>query len=132
AVLTPDHRGVRGGPAGPRGGRPSRARRGRDHPGCPGAGALVHHLRGRGVVRGPVVRGSRTVTAVVITGGTSGVGLACAHRFAAGDDARIVLVGGNAERGEKACAAVRSSAPAATVHFVAADANDPAQATAAA
>lgn len=69
------------------------------------------------------------MTAVVITGGTSGVGLACAHRFAEQDDVGLVLVGRNAERGEKAAAAVRAAAPHATVHVVAGDANDPDQAT---
>jgi 2-hydroxycyclohexanecarboxyl-CoA dehydrogenase len=69
--------------------------------------------------------------AVVITGGTSGVGLATAHRFAAAGD-RLVLIGRDAERGRKACATVRSAVPGAEVGFVAGDANDPAQATAAA
>lgn len=70
--------------------------------------------------------------AVLITGGTSGVGLATAHRFAAAGVTRIALIGRNAERGEKACAAVRAAAPRADVHFVAGDANDPAQAVSAA
>jgi NAD(P)-dependent dehydrogenase (short-subunit alcohol dehydrogenase family) len=69
--------------------------------------------------------------AVLITGGTSGVGLATAHRFAAAD-ARIALIGRNAERGKQACDAVRAAAPKADVHFVAGDANDPGQAEAAA
>lgn len=69
--------------------------------------------------------------AVVITGGTSGVGLATAHRFAAEGD-RVVLIGRDAERGRKACAAVRAVKPEAEVHFVAGDANDPARAQAAA
>jgi 2-hydroxycyclohexanecarboxyl-CoA dehydrogenase len=67
---------------------------------------------------------------VIVTGGTSGVGLAAAHRYAAAGD-RVVLVGRNAERGEKALGAVRAATPAAEVHFVAADANDPARAVAA-
>ncbi|HEY4004910.1 MAG TPA: SDR family oxidoreductase [Pseudonocardia sp.] len=70
--------------------------------------------------------------AVLITGGTSGVGLATAHRFASAGVARIALIGRNAERGDKACSAVRAAAPEAAVHFVAGDANDPAQAVAAA
>jgi NAD(P)-dependent dehydrogenase (short-subunit alcohol dehydrogenase family) len=69
--------------------------------------------------------------AVIITGGTSGVGLATAHQFAA-EGARIALIGRNAERGRKACASVQAAAPGAHVHFVAGDANDPAQAVAAA
>ena len=70
--------------------------------------------------------------AVIITGGTSGVGLATAHRLAADGDTRIALIGRNAERGKEACAAVSAAAPACDVHFVAGDANDPAQADAAA
>src|ERR1700756_2750725 len=69
--------------------------------------------------------------AVLITGGTSGVGLATAHRFAA-TGARIALIGRNAERGKQARDALRAAAPKADVHFVAGDANDPAQAVAAA
>ncbi|MDN5856400.1 MAG: SDR family oxidoreductase [Actinomycetia bacterium] len=69
---------------------------------------------------------------VVITGGTSGVGLATAHRLAADGDTRIALIGRNGERGEKACAAVRAAHPDCAVHFVAGDANDAAQAVGAA
>lgn len=72
------------------------------------------------------------MTAVIITGGTSGVGLATAHRLAADGDTRIALIGRNAERGKQACAAVHAAAPATDVHFVAGDANDPAQAETAA
>ena len=70
--------------------------------------------------------------AVVIAGGTSGVGLATAHRLGADGDTRIVLVGRDPGRGAKACAAVRAVRPGCDVHFVAGDVNDPAQATAAA
>ena len=70
--------------------------------------------------------------AVLITGGTSGVGLATAHRFAAAGVTRLALIGRNVERGKEAAAAVRRAAPAADVHFVAGDANDPAQAVSAA
>jgi NAD(P)-dependent dehydrogenase (short-subunit alcohol dehydrogenase family) len=69
---------------------------------------------------------------VIITGGTSGVGLATAHRLAAGGDTRIALIGRNTERGKDAAVAVRAAAPDCDVHFVAGDANDPAQAVAAA
>jgi len=72
-----------------------------------------------------------TARSVIITGGTSGVGLATAHRFAEAGD-RIVLVGRNGERGKQACAAVVEAAPRAEVHFVAGDANDPVQALTAA
>lgn len=67
---------------------------------------------------------------VVITGGTSGVGLATAHRFAAAGDTRIALIGRNGERGKQAVAAVAAAAPRCDVQFVAGDANDPAQALA--
>ena len=66
--------------------------------------------------------------AVLITGGTSGVGLATAHRFAQAQGTRIALIGRNVERGKRACEAVRRKAPKADVHFVAGDANDPVQA----
>ena len=58
---------------------------------------------------------------IVVTGGTSGIGLAAACRFAADPTARIVLNGRNAERGEAACGAVRARHPSASVHFIAAD-----------
>ena len=66
--------------------------------------------------------------AVVITGGTSGVGLAAAHQLAEAGVPRIAILGRNAERGEAARAAVLDAHPKTAVHFVAADANDPAQA----
>lgn len=72
--------------------------------------------------------GDHAGRAVIIVGGTSGVGLATAHRLAAEGDTRIALIGRNVERGKDACAAVRAAAPACDVHFVAGDANDPAQA----
>src|SRR5205085_1635686 len=67
--------------------------------------------------------------AVLITGGTSGVGLATAHRIARAGATRIAVIGRNAERGKRACEALRRVAPKADVHFVPGDANDPAQAT---
>jgi len=65
---------------------------------------------------------------VVIAGGTSGVGLATAHRFAAAGVPRLVLVGRNEERGGTARDAVRAAWPGTQVEFASADANDPAQA----
>jgi NAD(P)-dependent dehydrogenase (short-subunit alcohol dehydrogenase family) len=65
---------------------------------------------------------------VVIAGGTSGVGLATAHRFAEAGVPRIALVGRNEERGNAARDAVRAAWPQAQVEFTSADANDPAQA----
>jgi NAD(P)-dependent dehydrogenase (short-subunit alcohol dehydrogenase family) len=66
--------------------------------------------------------------AVVITGGTSGVGLAAAHHFAAAGVTRLALLGRNRERGEQARSGVLAAHPKTTVHFIAVDANDPAQA----
>jgi 2-hydroxycyclohexanecarboxyl-CoA dehydrogenase len=67
--------------------------------------------------------------AVVITGGTSGVGLASAHQFAEAGVRGLALLGRNSERGAAAVEAVLESHPKTAVHFVAVDANDPAQAT---
>ena len=67
--------------------------------------------------------------ALVITGGTSGVGLAAAHQFAAAGTRRIALIGRNRERGEAACKAVLERAPDIQIVFVAADANDVTQAS---
>ncbi len=67
-------------------------------------------------------------SAVLIVGGTAGVGLATAIEFALAGAPGIALVGRNAERGQQACAAVRLRAPDAKVSYIAADANDPAQA----
>ena len=58
---------------------------------------------------------------IVITGGTSGIGLAAALRFAAGPDCRIVLNGRDAERGEAACRLLRTRHSRAAVSFIAAD-----------
>ncbi|MGE0232513.1 MAG: SDR family NAD(P)-dependent oxidoreductase [Flavobacteriaceae bacterium] len=58
---------------------------------------------------------------IVILGGTAGVGLETAVRFSQ-EDARVVLIGRNDERGEKACAAVRARNGRADVTFVRADA----------
>jgi len=68
---------------------------------------------------------------VAITGGTSGVGLASARQFVAAGVRRIVLLGRNEERGRAACEMLRTGSPDAHVEFVAVDANDAAQATAA-
>lgn len=67
-------------------------------------------------------------SAVVITGGTSGVGLACARQFAAAGSRRIAIIGRNAERGEAALRELKEHAPDANIVFVQADANDVAQA----
>ncbi|AYH43568.1 SDR family oxidoreductase [Azoarcus sp. DN11] len=66
---------------------------------------------------------------LLITGGTAGVGLATAFKFAEAGVTRIALVGRAAERGERARVAVQERFPAARVVFIQADAMDPAQAT---
>jgi 2-hydroxycyclohexanecarboxyl-CoA dehydrogenase len=69
---------------------------------------------------------------VIITGGSSGVGLAAAKRLAADGAPRIVLLAQNEGRGRAACEAVREVAPDVHVEFISVDANDPADATRAA
>lgn len=61
---------------------------------------------------------------VVIIGGTSGVGLAAALRFASVGTPRIVLVGRDEARGASACEAVRDAHPDVGVQFLASDARD--------
>ena len=77
---------------------------------------------------GVAVPKSLADSAVIITGGTSGVGLASALQFAAAGTRRIALVGRNPDRGAAAAAAVAARAPEAIVRFIAADANDAGQA----
>jgi NAD(P)-dependent dehydrogenase (short-subunit alcohol dehydrogenase family) len=72
----------------------------------------------------PVHIPSFAQSAALIVGGTSGVGLASAIQFAQTGVAGIVLVGRDAERGERARQAVLAHAPQATVHFIRGDAND--------
>jgi len=57
---------------------------------------------------------------MVITGGTSGIGLASAHRLARAP-AAIVINGRNTQRGAAARDALMTAHPATTVHFIAAD-----------
>ncbi len=57
---------------------------------------------------------------VLVTGGTSGIGLAAALRLAEAGG-RVVLNGRDAARGAAACAAVRARCPGAEVRFVQAD-----------
>jgi 2-hydroxycyclohexanecarboxyl-CoA dehydrogenase len=57
---------------------------------------------------------------VLITGGTSGIGLASAHRLAR-TAAVIVINGRNEQRGAEAREAILSRSPASDVHFIAAD-----------
>jgi NAD(P)-dependent dehydrogenase (short-subunit alcohol dehydrogenase family) len=76
---------------------------------------------------GPTVR-TLEQSGVVITGGTSGIGLAGARAFLAAGVPRLVLLGRNEERGRAARDATRALAPAARVEFIAGDTNDPGEA----
>lgn len=58
---------------------------------------------------------------VLIAGGTAGVGLATAMRFAALGAPAVTVNGRNAERGEAARAAIQKKYPGCKVHFIAAD-----------
>lgn len=71
----------------------------------------------------PAVR-DYSESAVLIAGGTSGVGLASALRFADAGVRRLALLARDAERGEAARLAVARHCPDAQVVFVAADACD--------
>lgn len=68
---------------------------------------------------------------VVIAGGTSGVGLASAHGFAAAGVRRFVLLGRDPGRGDAARAAVVDRCPGAEVRFLPVDAQDASAVTAA-
>lgn len=60
---------------------------------------------------------------VLIVGGTSGVGLATARRFAAGGGSRVTIVGRDAARGEAARATLAAEFPSAEVALMLGDAN---------
>jgi NAD(P)-dependent dehydrogenase (short-subunit alcohol dehydrogenase family) len=57
---------------------------------------------------------------IVITGGTSGIGMAAAERLAA-DGAHLILIGRDSGKGERAVARLKARAPLASVEFRAAD-----------
>ena len=78
----------------------------------------------------PLVR-SYDDSSVVIAGGSSGVGLASAHAFAAAGVCRIALLARSRDRGEAARTEVADRWPDAQVVFVPTDATDPAQVQAA-
>ncbi len=67
-------------------------------------------------------------TAVLIAGGTSGVGLATAVAFAETGCRRLMLLGRNEECGKRAVDHVLAAVPGAGAEFLAADVNDPAAA----
>jgi 2-hydroxycyclohexanecarboxyl-CoA dehydrogenase len=66
----------------------------------------------------------RPARRILITGGTSGIGLATAIRMAREPGARIVLNGRDAGRGEAARANLQQLAPGAAIAFVGADVSD--------
>jgi gluconate 5-dehydrogenase/3-oxoacyl-[acyl-carrier protein] reductase len=66
------------------------------------------------------------------TGGTAGIGLACAEALARAGVPRLLLASRTAARGEQALAALHRIAPEAQVRFVAADVSTPEGATRAA
>lgn len=69
-----------------------------------------------------------TEAGVLITGGTSGVGLATAIQFVQAGVRRIGLIGRNEGRGQQACDKVRALVPEVQIEFIAADANEADQA----
>ena len=66
--------------------------------------------------------------AVIIVGGTSGVGLAAARQFVDAGARGVALIGRNLQRGERAVAAVRETSPGAKVVFSQGDSVDVASA----
>jgi 2-hydroxycyclohexanecarboxyl-CoA dehydrogenase len=70
-------------------------------------------------------------SAVVIAGGTSGVGLASALTFIGAGVRRLALLARDPVHGHAAAERVQQRCPGAQVEFIAADAADPAQAGAA-
>jgi len=58
----------------------------------------------------------------LVLGGTGGIGLACARGFVEAGVDRIMLIGRNAGRGERAAAELRSAFPDARVEFLSTDA----------
>jgi 2-hydroxycyclohexanecarboxyl-CoA dehydrogenase len=63
--------------------------------------------------------------AVVVAGGTSGVGLATGLAFARNGCTRLVLVGRNEDRGKRAVEQIVAQSASCEAEFVAADLNDP-------
>lgn len=58
----------------------------------------------------------------IVFGGTAGIGFACAKAFAEAGANQIMLVGRNAERGQKAVSDLKAATPNVEVEFTAADA----------
>lgn len=59
---------------------------------------------------------------ILISGGTAGVGLACARKFASLGASQVAINGRNVERGEQARAALSAEFSGCNFHFLAADA----------
>jgi 2-hydroxycyclohexanecarboxyl-CoA dehydrogenase len=77
----------------------------------------------------PVVVKELAESGVAISGGSAGIGLACARAFLAAGVPRLVIFGRDAQRGARALAALEGSD--AEVRFIAADCRDPESAHAA-
>lgn len=58
---------------------------------------------------------------VAVTGGTAGIGKACARALLEAGVQRVVLIGRSPERGQRALDELSQVAPAAAVHFISAD-----------
>jgi 2-hydroxycyclohexanecarboxyl-CoA dehydrogenase len=68
------------------------------------------------------------IASVLIAGGTAGVGLASAFKFAEAGVRRLALMGRDPKRGEAARAQIAAKYPAADIRFLQGDANIPADA----
>src|SRR5690242_16281325 len=80
-------------------------------------------MRGVTVPEKPLVRGYDEA-AVLVAGGTSGVGLATAHRYLDAGVRRLAVLGRNEKRGEAARSQLVDRHPEAQVEFLSADAGD--------
>src|SRR5260370_9322322 len=65
-----------------------------------------------------------SVCGVIVLGGTAGVGLEAAARFAE-EGARVAIIGRHSERGAIACAKLRERTSGGVVQFIKADASLP-------
>jgi 2-hydroxycyclohexanecarboxyl-CoA dehydrogenase len=84
----------------------------------------VDKLRGGSDMVAPTLVRNYEESGVLITGGTSGVGLATALGFVDAGARKVVLLGRDAERGQLAKKAVMDRSPDALVEFIATDASD--------
>lgn len=87
---------------------------------------------GRELERGEAMARALEESSVLLTGGTAGIGLACAEALARAGVPRLLLAGRSEERGRAAVRTLEGAAASAEVRFVAADVATPAGATRAA